>query len=198
MTEEFFSKRFPTIYGECHNFGIKVPKKPIPVRPAQHYHMGGIKTDLDGRTNIEGLYACGECASTGIHGANRLASNSLLECLVFGRRTARHICGSTLSSPTIPAIMQDTSASRTLSSAERDELILRIRNLMTRDVAAIRTTAGLTRAMNQLNEIADSLAHTALKCQADYALYSMVQTASLIVIGALARKESVGAHYLVD
>ena len=91
MTKEFFAERFPTIYGECVKFNIDIPTDFIPVRPAQHYHMGGIKTDLDGKTNIPGLYACGETASTGIHGANRLASNSVLECLVFGRRCALHI-----------------------------------------------------------------------------------------------------------
>ncbi len=198
MDEAFFSLRFPTIYGECHNFGVKVPKMSIPVRPAQHYQMGGIKTDLDGRTNIEGLYACGECASTGIHGANRLASNSLLECLVFGRRAARHICGKAISSPTVPVIKQEESGSRLLSATERTELRRRIRNLMTRDAAAIRTNAGLTRAGAQLDELAQILESAVLKEQADYELYSMVQVASLIVDGALARKESIGAHYLVD
>ena len=91
MTDDFFSTRFPTIYEECHKFGIMVPNDQIPVRPAQHYMMGGIKTNLDAMTNMDGLYACGEVASTGIHGANRLASNSVLECLVFARRAARHI-----------------------------------------------------------------------------------------------------------
>ena len=91
MTREFFASRFPTIFNECESRGIHLTKDMIPVRPAQHYLMGGIRSDLDGKTNINGLYCCGECAETGIHGANRLASNSLLECLVFGRRCARDI-----------------------------------------------------------------------------------------------------------
>ncbi|MCL2024085.1 MAG: FAD-binding protein, partial [Oscillospiraceae bacterium] len=87
-SEEFLGQRFPTIFKECLKRGINIAHDKIPVRPVQHYLMGGIKTDLDGRTGIAGLYACGESAATGVHGANRLASNSLLECLVFGRRTA--------------------------------------------------------------------------------------------------------------
>jgi L-aspartate oxidase len=92
-SEGFLKQRFPTIYGECLDRGINIAKDWIPVRPVQHYMMGGIGTDLDGCTGIKGLYACGEAAHTGVHGANRLASNSMLECLVFGRRAARHISG---------------------------------------------------------------------------------------------------------
>ncbi len=198
MDEAFFSLRFPTIYGECHRFGIKVPKKSIPVRPAQHYHMGGIKTDLDGRTNVDGLYACGECASTGIHGANRLASNSLLECLVFGRRAARHICGKEIAAVSLPALSPTSVGTGVLSDAEVAEYRFKIRDLMTRDVAAIRTKAGLSRAKAELDAMAEMLDTVSLKKQLHYELYSMVQTASMIVNGALSRKESVGAHYLVD
>ena len=88
---DFLAARFPTIYNECLKRGIDISRDYIPVCPVQHYIMGGIKTDLNGMTNIPGLYACGEAAHTGVHGANRLASNSMLECLVFGRRAARHI-----------------------------------------------------------------------------------------------------------
>ncbi|MBP3580465.1 MAG: L-aspartate oxidase, partial [Clostridia bacterium] len=91
MSEEFFSKRFPTIFKKCKSLGINVPYEKIPVRPTQHYHMGGVKTDVNGRTGVSGLYACGEVACTGVQGANRLASNSTLECLVFGRRAAEQI-----------------------------------------------------------------------------------------------------------
>ena len=89
--EEFLSKRFPTIYNECLRHGINIAKEWIPVVPVQHYLMGGVKTGLYGQTSIPGLYACGETACTGVHGANRLASNSMLECLVFGRRAAAKI-----------------------------------------------------------------------------------------------------------
>ena len=92
-SEEELQHRFPTIYNECLKRGINISKDYIPVCPVQHYLMGGIKTDLHARTSIQGLYACGEAASTGVHGANRLASNSMLECLVFGRRAAEDING---------------------------------------------------------------------------------------------------------
>ena len=90
-SEDFLQKRFPTIFHECLNHGINIAHDKIPVCPVQHYVMGGIDTDIDGRTSIMGLYACGEAANTGVHGANRLASNSMLECLVFGRRAAQSI-----------------------------------------------------------------------------------------------------------
>jgi L-aspartate oxidase len=90
-SREELEKRFPTIFHECMRRGIDISKQYIPVRPVQHYMMGGIATNLYGMTNIVGLFACGEAARTGVHGANRLASNSMLECLVFGRRAAEHI-----------------------------------------------------------------------------------------------------------
>jgi len=90
-SEDFLKARFPTIFNECLKHEINIAYDKIPVSPIQHYLMGGIETDIDGCTNIKGLYACGEAANTGVHGANRLASNSMLECLVFGRRCAHHI-----------------------------------------------------------------------------------------------------------
>lgn len=200
MEDKFFSRRFPTIYAECHQFGIRVPFDAIPVRPAQHYQMGGVKTDLNGMTCIEGLYACGETASTGIHGGNRLASNSLLECLVFGRRAAQHICGTARRQPgafSLSAI-EDSTGSRVLSNIEIAEYRRQIRMVMTRDVAAIRTMAGLARARDEVGAIRDLLQTCALKGRQHYALYGMAQTAMMVIEGALARKESVGAHYLVD
>jgi len=92
-SRSFLEHRFPTIYHECLRRNIDIAVDWIPVVPVQHYFMGGITTDLYGRTDVPGLYACGEAANTGVHGANRLASNSLLECLVFGRRCAQHIGG---------------------------------------------------------------------------------------------------------
>jgi L-aspartate oxidase len=96
LDERFFKERFPTIYDCCRNFGINPAHTMIPVVPCMHYYMGGLKTDLDGKTSLRGLYAVGECSHTGVHGKNRLASNSLLEALVFGRRTARAISGDSL------------------------------------------------------------------------------------------------------
>ena len=90
---EISAQRFPTVYAACMSAGIDPATQPIPVAPAAHYHMGGIATDAHGRSSLEGLWAVGECASTGLHGANRLASNSLLEALVFGARAADDVRG---------------------------------------------------------------------------------------------------------
>ena len=145
MSEEFFAKRFPTIFAECRKFGIEVPEQSIPVRPAQHYLMGGIATDLDGMTNVKGLYACGECACTGIHGANRLASNSMLECLVFGRRAARHIDENLISKDDIVLERSDkplsggTPLASDFAAKKRQEL----REVMTEDANAVRTPKGM-------------------------------------------------------
>ena len=198
MSEDFFAHRFPTIYGECQEFGIHVPTDAIPVRPAQHYQMGGIKTDLNGLTCVEGLYACGEAASTGIHGANRLASNSLLECLVFGRRAAQHISAAKRPRPSaVNLSMRGEQGSMSLSADELAALRAGLRAEMTRDVAAVRTVAGLTRAKTEIDNLRARLADCALTTQAHYELYSMAQIASLVVEGALARRESVGAHDLI-
>lgn len=198
MDEKFFSHRFPTIYGECRRSGIKVPTDAIPVRPAQHYQMGGIKTDLDGMTCIEGLYACGESASTGIHGGNRLASNSLLECLVFGRRAAKHICAAARPQPgEVTLDARDAGGTRILTGTELANHRRRLRETMTRDVAAIRTVAGLLSAKAEVDALRALLDDCALSTKAHYELYSMAQVASLVIEGALARRESVGAHYLI-
>lgn len=199
MSEDFFSHRFPTIYGECKRLGINIPTDPIPVRPAQHYQMGGIKTDLNGCTGVEGLYAAGEAASTGIHGANRLASNSMLECLVFGRRAAWHINAAARPHPS--ALRRDLPAEAGKEILAADEIAaLRdsLRATMTADVSAVRTTAGLTHAKAEIDALRARLADCVLDRREAYALYNMAQVASLVVEGALARKESVGAHYLAD
>ncbi len=199
MTDEFFSKRFPTIYGECQHFGINVPKDMIPVRPAQHYLMGGIKTDINGMTNIDGLYACGECACTGIHGANRLASNSVLECLVFGRRAARHICASNRSLNRDEVLDFDTFVEgRDVGIGEAAEVRRVIRDTMTEYANAVRTTAGIKKGYDIIAGILEKYESVALHSPAAYEIYNMAESAMMVFRGAMARKESVGAHYLVD
>jgi len=197
MSEDFFSHRFPTIFKECRESGIRVPFEAIPVRPAQHYLMGGIKTDLDGMTNIEGLYACGECACTGIHGANRLASNSMLECLVFGRRAARHINAAsrkgidsveTLSLP----LSDETALPESLCIQAEDE----VRKVMTAKLNAVRSEAGMAQAEEEIAALAAKIEPYSLNTKRDYELYSMITVAQKVIADARNRKESVGAHFV--
>lgn len=200
MSEEFFSKRFPTIFAECRKFGIEVPEQSIPVRPAQHYLMGGIATDLNGMTNVKGLYACGECAWTGIHGANRLASNSMLECLVFGRRAARHIDENMLSKDDYELSRQSEALSggEPLPSGYTAEKRRELREVMTADANAVRTHAGMEHGKKYVDALLSELENKRLDSRAEYELYSLATVADYILTGALARKESIGAHYIEE
>lgn len=201
MSREFFAARFPTIYNECREFGINVPEEPIPVRPAQHYLMGGIKTDLWGMTNIDGLYACGEAACTGIHGANRLASNSVLECLVFGRRSAQHINKEnrvSKDSSVSDISYKDAHINSPLPRSQARELREQIRTTMSAYAGAVRTQKGLTTAKEILSGIICILESVNLTDPYEFELFSMAQVSLMVVDSALARKESIGAHYLAD
>lgn len=197
MDEEFFLKRFPTISGECRRYGVNVPFDMIPVRPAQHYLMGGIKTNLHGMTSIEGLYACGEAACTGIHGANRLASNSVLECLVFGRRVALHINASLRKKNT--PVLTNIKYSETAPTATKND-INRVRNeirdIMSTYAGAIRTQKGISTGIKLIGEIIDKYSKIPLISPSEYEIMNMAQTGMAIFDGASKRKESVGAHYL--
>lgn len=198
MSEEFFTKRFPTISGECRRFKINVPFDMIPVRPAQHYLMGGIETDLNAMTSIEGLYACGEAACTGIHGANRLASNSVLECLVFGRRAALHINSSMRknASPILSNIKYSETAS-TITVNEINKVRNEIRDIMSTYAGPIRTQKGISTGMSLIQKILDKYSDVPLFTTSAYEIINMAQTSMTIFKEASERKESVGAHYLV-
>lgn len=199
LDEAFFRHRFPTIYDKCHEFHIDVPRQPIPVRPGQHYTMGGIKTDLWGQTKVEGLYACGEAACTGIHGANRLASNSMLECLVFGRRAARHINEENRPQPEHleKLVNANTVDADNFRHEEIEDLRLTLRNTMSRYVAAVRTPRGLQTALQIVNGIFEKIENIRIYTTDEYELYNMCCVAKEIIDAAVARKESIGAHYLV-
>ena len=195
MDEEFFKHRFPTIYQKCHDEGIDVPREYIPIRPSQHYQMGGIQTDLDGKTNVEGLYAAGECAWTGIHGANRLASNSMLECLVFGRRAAEYINGHFRSSEGGVAAGRD-EAKGTCTDVENKQL--EVRKIVSEYANAVRTRKGLAKGKQLMDKISEKADKIKLVDPKDYDYYNMVCTAKMILDGANERKESIGAHYIED
>ena len=174
-----FPEAFPTVFAACMSVGLDPRVQPIPVAPAAHYHMGGVRTDAHGATSLEGLYAAGECACTGVHGANRLASNSLLEAVVFGRRagaTARDI--STLS--TAP---HSVNPLPNLPDAELHEL----RRAMSRDAGVVRDRAGLNRLLDDIDALA-----------ARFGQSPALVAAGLIAGAALDRMESRGGHYRAD
>jgi L-aspartate oxidase len=200
---DFVKEHFPNIHEKLLGLGIDMTKEPIPVVPAQHYTCGGIVIDLDGRTDLPGLYAAGECSESGLHGANRLASNSLLECFVFGEATARHIAAHWDNLPTPPAI-RPWDESRVADSDE--EVVIKqnwteIRRFMWNYVGIVRTTKRLERAQHRIKlltgEIEDYYGH--FRVTPDLIeLRNLLQTADLIVRSALHRHESRGLHYTLD
>lgn len=192
----FLSVRFPTIYGECLSRGIDISKDAIPVFPIQHYVMGGIDTDLNGRSCVPGLYACGEAAHTGVHGANRLASNSMLECLVFGRRAARHISASASLPQTAPRWPAPEPVSGDPPDAEG--IRQRIRTIMSRDGWIIRTKAGLKRGLAEMHAIKQCLEAGTLDTRERMETLNMATVSLEILKAALLRETSIGAHYRED
>ena len=181
------AEHFPTVYAACRAAGIDPAREPIPVAPAAHYHMGGILTDARGRSTVDGLWACGEVASTGAHGANRLASNSLLEAVVFGARVTEDIAGAVLP-PAVP--LRDTPASAgTEHLDEQAEQMLR--RAMQESAGVIRDEDSLTRALSTIVGLEKSAPRSSR-------LANILTTAKLIAAAALARKESRGAHFRSD
>ncbi|HYI42186.1 MAG TPA: L-aspartate oxidase [Sphingomicrobium sp.] len=200
---DFVRGHFPNIYEKLLGLGIDITTQPIPVVPAQHYTCGGVVVDLHGRTDAPGLYAAGEVTQSGLHGANRLASNSLLECLVFGEAAASHILASWSELPEPPAI-RAWDESRVTDSDE--EVVIaqiwgEIRRFMWNFVGIVRTTKRLERAKRRIDmlrqEVADYYRH--FRVTPDLIeLRNLVEVADLIVRSALARHESRGLHYTLD
>ena len=200
---EFVREHFPNIYEKLIGLGIDITKAPIPVVPAQHYTCGGVLIDLDGCTDAPGLYAAGEVTQSGLHGANRLASNSLLECLVFGEACAKHIAANWDTLPAPPAI-RAWDESRVTDSDE--EVVIQqcwreIRHFMWNFVGIVRTTKRLERAAHRIallqREIAEYYGH--FRVTPDLIeLRNLVEVADLIVRSALSRHESRGLHYTTD
>ncbi len=179
-----FGRRFPTVYAACIAAGIDPATQPIPVAPAAHYHMGGIAGDARGRSSLQGLWVVGECASTGLHGANRLASNSLLEAIVFGARTADDIAATVLARPG----RGNPPAPEHFASHAPPHVL---RSAMTRLVGLERDEAGLGEALAMIARLERVGAQ-------EPALMNMVAAAKLVTAGALARHESRGGHYRTD
>ena len=197
----FIQEHFPNIYAHCLELGIDITQQPIPVVPAAHYTCGGLVTDLTGRTDVDGLYAVGEVACTGLHGANRLASNSLLECMVIGKAAAADIRAA--APLTLPA-MPDWDDSRVTDTDE--EVVIshnwdELRRAMWDYVGIVRTNKRLERALNRIKllneEIDEYYSHFHITNDL-IELRNLVQTAELIVRSALSRKESRGLHFSRD
>ena len=198
---EFLKEHFPTIYARCLELGIDITQQAIPIVPATHYTCGGIITDLHGRTDIHGLYAVGETAYTGLHGANRLASNSLLECVVLGRAAAMDIESQpTGKSPALPA--WDESR---VTDADEEVVITQnwdeLRRAMWNFVGIVRTTKRLERAQHRITLLKEEINeyYANFRITRDLLeLRNLVEVASLIVSSAMARRESRGLHYSLD
>ncbi|HSD27478.1 MAG TPA: L-aspartate oxidase [Vicinamibacteria bacterium] len=192
---EAFPVRFPTAFEACRQHGLDPRVEPIPVAPAAHYHMGGVDVDLDGRTSVPGLWAAGEVACTGVHGANRLASNSLLEALVFGTRVARSLVetlphlkrpAGALALPSVaPSIGADPERASAAAQAG-------IRALMWEKAGLVRTGDGLGEALAGIEALAASIPPGAVEAR------SVATVAQLLATAALARPESRGAHFRAD
>jgi L-aspartate oxidase len=203
MPAEFVETHFPTIRARLAELGIDITREPIPVVPAAHYTCGGVMIDLDGRTDLPGLYAAGEVTQSGLHGANRMASNSLLECLVFGQAAAQHIIAHWDELPPPPPI-NPWDESR-VSDSDEDVVVQHnwreIRRFMWDYVGIVRTTKRLERAAHRIELLRSETAeyYGNYRITPDLVeLRNLVDVAGLIVRSALARKESRGLHYTLD
>tara|TARA_R110000824_G_scaffold118960_19_gene272685 strand:- start:108554 stop:110143 length:1590 start_codon:yes stop_codon:yes gene_type:complete len=178
---------FPTVYANCVSMGVDPVRDPIPVAPAAHYHMGGINVDERGRTSLEGLWACGEVSSTGAHGANRLASNSLLEAVVYGARIAEDIAATEL------ADVDHNAAAPLLDPAlpVSPLLVAQLRQLMSASVGVVRNREAMVQALADIERLAQMAG-------AQNLFSNLATSAALIAAGALAREESRGGHFRSD
>ena len=199
--EAFVKDHFPNIYARCLELGIDITKDQIPVVPAAHYSCGGIMTDMNGATDLQCLYAIGETACTGLHGANRLASNSLLECLVLGQAAASAI----LNAPNQPYYKLPNWDESRVTDADEEILITHtwkeLRRFMWNYVGIVRTDKRLSRALHRINMLRDEVDefYSHFKISNNLIeLRNLLQVAELIVLSAIDRKESRGLHYSKD
>ncbi len=194
-SEEFLVKRFPTIFNECKKHGINISKQWIPVYPVQHYLMGGIAVNLHSMTNIKGLYVTGESSCTGVHGANRLASNSLLECMVFGRRCAQHI-NKNKHEASYDYKFQNITVEN--SNLDITHLKKTIKHIMVQKGGIARNGTGLREGLEQVGGILNDLNIIEFKTRESIELFNIAIIAGAILEAAVARNSNVGAHFRMD
>jgi L-aspartate oxidase len=188
-----FPERFPTVFELCMEEGIDPRREPVPVAPAAHYHMGGVDADLDGRTSLPGLWAVGEVARSGVHGANRLASNSLLEATVFGQRAGESVRAA------MPAPVDEGEAvgaaddpGSAPAAGSTAPLVAELRRVMDERVGVIRGRAGLAAGLEAIEDLGARVKPVASEAR------NMIEAARLIARAALVRTESRGAHFRSD
>ncbi len=197
LDAEHIKKRFPRIYSTCMQYNIDITSELIPIRPAAHYAMGGVRTDLHGKTTLPGLYAAGEAAGTGVHGANRLASNSLLEGLVFGARAGRKMrdelkAASHRVRPSSPAAAYSNGP----LPVPVETTVAQIQELMWKQAGIVRTGTQLKQAIQRLEELGSQF--TTPHSRREFEARNLQITGMLVARSALAREESRGAHYRTD
>ncbi|MEG0005487.1 MAG: L-aspartate oxidase [Clostridium sp.] len=198
-SEDYLKKRFPSIYDECMKEGINISKDYIKVAPAQHYIMGGIKVDINGLTNIPNIYACGECARTGIHGANRLASNSLLEAIVFGKIIAKNISNKDSVDYDVLSFEEAISCEHIIDdNINFNDIKHRIGKLMDKNVSIIRSSISLQIAKNEIEEVLSLLSKINSKNREYFEVLNMATVARNIINSSINRRESLGAFYRID
>ncbi len=198
MTREFFLKRFPNISARCEEMGIELTRDYIPIHPAQHYFMGGVSTGLDGKTSVPGLYACGEVSCTGVHGANRLASNSMLECLVFGRRCARSIDSENRERKgALPKEEAFTSLFRPSSEEIRRDR-QKLRRALSHAFGAVRRPEEMQYGLEKIRSLYEKYDQVSCEEAATVEMCNMTTVALEIAKAAVARKTSIGAHYIEE
>ena len=198
------ARRFPNISKKCLENGIDMTHDFIPVAPAAHYYMGGIKTSIHGQTSISGLFAIGEVASTGLHGGNRLASNSLLECVVCANEVGQYLSTLSLDAPKqidekIKKAIDKYNDNTCLEEVDTAQIKAKLKDIMWENVGILRDEKSLTQAIKDINELAKIVSETVIcNNKAEYELRNMLTVAKLITECALNRKESRGAHYRLD
>ncbi|MHB8351984.1 MAG: L-aspartate oxidase [Thermoplasmata archaeon] len=197
LPRDRLASRFPTVFRFLGGYALDPSRDLIPVAPAAHFTIGGISTDLEGRSSLPGLLACGEVAAPGVHGANRLGSNSLLEGVVFGEHVARQLLNPAPGGPTMPGAEVTIPAPQGHGGPIPEGAPGEIRSILWEEVGIVRSAVGLTRALRRLHALQNTIEPVDGKT-APPALGHAVFTAALIAHAALAREESRGAHYRAD